>query len=575
MSGRKAGARRTAFDWDASEDTSALQDAELEALRAQVQDEALRKTRPFDAADLGSNGTDGDLDALLYPRRKHARTQVRHWSDKERAEMTDRDWRIFCEDMAITYQRTWTLKKGEEAVDDKSKDNNNARTALAPATAHTVAASARYARPARNWNEMGLSNELLEIVLSVAKYSRPTPIQMAAIPVVNAGHDLIALAETGSGKTAAFVLPLLNFLPRTEVYSPEVSHDGQNPRALILAPTRELAQQIQAETLKFTAILGHRVVCVVGGQDIDVQAMALREGCDVLIATPGRMVDCLERHMVVLDRCDYLVFDEADRMLDMGFDAQIRAIMQAVCARAGLDRRGERQTLMFSATMPELVRALAKDFMRTSSCVHITIGEAGRSVARIQQRVELIASEPAKLKRLIELLESCDPPVLIFVNTKRGCDMLLRSIEEEQSSRRGASHDGTGGRGAGSRKMCRLRLAVMHSGKTQSTRQELLEKFRRGAVDALIATDVIGRGIDVRGVNHVINYELPSRIDTYVHRIGRTGRAGALGTAWSLATPDDAPLFPLLIHQLRSTHNACPAELLRLCPSPLHPRDDF
>jgi len=440
----------------------------------------------------------------------------RHWSQKERHELTERDWRIFKEDYNIS------TKGG------------------------------RVPNPMRNWSESNLPPVLLDAI-EKAGYKQPMPIQMQSIPIGLEGRDLIGLAETGSGKTAAFVLPMLVYISKLPPMTAETAVEG--PYALIMAPTRELAIQIEREASKFATAMGFRTLAVVGGQSIEEQGFMLRRGCEILIATPGRLVDCLDRRYVVLNQCNYVVLDEADRMVDMGFEVQVTTVLDAMpssnlksedetlaeqqIAALQEDRADQvyRTTVMFSATMPIAVERLARKYLRHPAVIQI--GEVGKAAERIEQRVEFVKGDNDKKNKVMNLLYSgIAPPIMIFVNQKRNCDVLSRAINKVG-----------------------FRSATLHSGKSQEQREEAMESFKAGNIDILVSTDVAGRGIDVKGVTHVINYDMPKSIADYTHRIGRTGRAGMTGVAVSFITNDDSDLFYDLKQMLQATGNPVPPEL--------------
>lgn len=493
--GRQTERNRFRFDWDASEDTMAHEDE----LRLQ-----LRKQQPV---QFGKGIADLDdyiahtRDGLNGNSKRRALHDNRHWSEKPRNEMTDRDWRIFREDYVIS------IKESKKQ---------------APL-------------PARNWDETGLSQEMLHLIRVVAKYENPSPIQMASIPIALSRRDCIGLAETGSGKTAAFVLPMLVHISRMPEMTPQVATRG--PYALILAPTRELALQIESESRKFATPLGYRVVHVIGGQGLDEQAIALQAGCEIVVCTPGRMMDLLSRQMAALGNCNYLIMDEADRMIDMGFEPQVAEILDSMPEPT--DDKNRRQTFMFSATMSPAVERLARSYL--CEPVIISVGETGKAADNVDQKVEYFTTENRRRNRFIELLEILEAPILVFVNTKSGCEMVSKYVESNSG----------------------IRPVMMHSGKSQEQREKSLDGFRIGRYKVLIATDVVGRGIDIKGVRHVINFELPKTIEAYTHRIGRTGRAGEKGTAWSLATSADSDLFAPLCTMLEQAGAQIPHEIAR------------
>jgi len=347
---------------------------------------------------------------------------------------------------------------------------------------------------------LGLA-EPLRLALKAEKYLTPTPIQVQAIPILTKGDDLLGVAETGSGKTAAFALPLLHNL---------FLDDGPRlpgaPRALILAPTRELAGQIGDRIRAYGRHLKLRSAVIFGGVGQGQQVKALKAGVDILVATPGRLLDlCNQRH-VRLDKVQILVLDEADRMLDMGFIHDVRKIV-GLCTK-------KRQTLLFSATMPPSIAKLAHDILRDP--VRVDISPARVAVDRIEQRVYFIGAND-KRTLLTELLKApAMGQAIVFTRTKRGADRVCRHLTQNG-----------------------LTAAALHGNKAQNARVRALDSFRAGRVMVLVATDIAGRGIDIPGISHVINYELPNEPESYVHRIGRTARAGAKGIALSLCDPSE------------------------------------
>ena len=349
--------------------------------------------------------------------------------------------------------------------------------------------------PPPTWDDLGLHGPTLRAVQD-AGYDAPTPIQQQAIPLAIAGRDLIGLAQTGTGKTAAFTLPIIQRLlggPR-------------RTRALILAPTRELAQQVEDSFKKYGKHSGISVVAVYGGIPLDPQEKALRRGVDVVVATPGRLLDHLERQNVVFDDLEVLVLDEADRMLDMGFAPQINRVVAEVPRF--------RQTLLFSATMPPEVEALARKYLRKP--LVIQVGRRSMAASTVTHAVYPVPRE-RKSALLVELLNKPEmDSVLVFVRTKHGADRVVRHLER-------------GG----------ISATAMHADKSQGQRQKALEGFRDGSIRVLVATDIAQRGLDITGISHVINYDVPQQPEDYVHRIGRTGRAAATGDAYTFMSPDE------------------------------------
>ncbi|HET7852772.1 MAG TPA: DEAD/DEAH box helicase [Methyloceanibacter sp.] len=351
-----------------------------------------------------------------------------------------------------------------------------------------------------SFDGLGLS-EPLRLALKAENYLKPTPIQAQAIPLLAEGRDLLGIAQTGTGKTAAFALPILH---RLSTQHPQRSPG--RPHALVLAPTRELALQIDERFRAYGRKLHLRSTAIFGGVGQGQQVKALQQGVDILIATPGRLLDLYAQRHVSFDKVSILVLDEADRMLDMGFIRDVRKIV-AAC-------RKERQTLLFSATMPPDIAKLAAEILRNPA--RIDVSPAKVTVDRIAQHVYFVGAH-AKRDLLVELL--ADPAmdrVLVFTRTKHGADKVCKFLR----------HAG-------------LAVETIHGNKAQNARVRALEAFRSGQARVLVATDIAARGIDVAGVSHVINYELPNEPESYVHRIGRTARAGAGGTALSFCDANE------------------------------------
>jgi len=337
--------------------------------------------------------------------------------------------------------------------------------------------------------------------LRTQNYDHPTPIQVQAIPQLLAGKDLLGIAQTGTGKTAAFGLPILQSLTER----PERAKSCA-PRALILAPTRELAIQIEQSLRAYGRHLSLRQTVIYGGVGQRPQVDALRRGVDILVATPGRLLDLMNQRHLRLDGITHFVLDEADRMLDMGFIHDVKKIIAALPPR--------RQTLFFSATMPGAVAGLARGILHDP--VRVAVTPSATPVERVQQSVFFVAAE-RKRDLLAEILS--DPALLrsiVFTRTKHRANRVAEQLEK-----------------------IGIAAEAIHGNKSQGARQRALEAFRRGRVRVLVATDIAARGIDVEGVTHVINYELPNVPEDYVHRIGRTARAGASGAAISMCDPSE------------------------------------
>ncbi len=345
---------------------------------------------------------------------------------------------------------------------------------------------------------LGLESRILTAVQE-AGYTEPTPIQSTAIPPILAGKDVIGIAQTGTGKTAAFTWPIL-----TQLMGRPSTRTGI--RALVIAPTRELVVQIDENVRAYAKHLPLRVATVYGGVSERPQITALRDGADIVIATPGRLLDLMRQRHADFSVLQFLVLDEADRMLDMGFLPDIRSIVRALPQ--------QRQTLMFSASLSREIEALTHQFQRSPKIVQI-----GRRANPAETVTQLVYEVPQHLKMnlLFHLLrEPSLNMVLVFSRTKHGADKVAKKLEEQG-----------------------IRTATLHSNRSQNQRLRALKDFKNGSVRVLVATNIAARGIDVDGISHVVNYDFPMHPEDYVHRIGRTGRAHAVGDAISFATPDD------------------------------------
>jgi ATP-dependent RNA helicase RhlE len=352
------------------------------------------------------------------------------------------------------------------------------------------------------FEQLGLTGELLKAVTEQG-YITPTPVQQKAIPLILEGRDILAAAQTGTGKTASFTLPLLQRLA-------ENSDPHQKPRrvrALILAPTRELAAQVYESVIAYGKYLPLHVEAVVGGASIGVQTRNLRRGCDIVVATPGRLLDHLQQRNVNLSNVKILVLDEADRMLDMGFMPDVRQIMTLLPK--------QRQSLLFSATVPNPIKSLAASVLNNP--FEVEVAKQNATADNISERVYGINRE-YKRELLSYLIGSNNwKQVLVFVRTKHGADRLEKQLIE----------DG-------------IRTVALHGDKTQGARNKALEYFKTGKVSVLVATDIAARGLDIDELTHVVNFDLPQVPEDYIHRIGRTGRAGSSGEALSLVCPEEA-----------------------------------
>src|SRR5947209_16422335 len=347
---------------------------------------------------------------------------------------------------------------------------------------------------------LNLSPQIVQAVHD-AGYTEPTPIQVAAIPLISAGHDIIGIAQTGTGKTAAFVLPIL-----MKLAARQSNGQSRGPRALVVAPTREMVVQIEENVRAYAKHVPLRVATVFGGVSERPQIEALRSGVDLVVATPGRLIDLMQQRAANLSGVEFVVLDEADRMLDMGFLPPIRRIVKALPHK--------RQTLMFSASLSREIEALTHQFQQSPKIVQI-----GRRANPAETVTQFAYEVPPHLKSALLLHLLGDPKfdtVLVFTRTKRGADKIARRLESSG-----------------------IKTGTIHSNRSQNQRLRALKDFKSGAVRVLVATDIAARGIDVDGISHVVNYDFTLHSEDYVHRIGRTGRAHAVGDAISFVTPED------------------------------------
>jgi ATP-dependent RNA helicase DDX23/PRP28 len=532
---RRTTEKKFNFEWNAEEDTSPdynpIYSTRAEAsfygrgrlggFAEDTNDGVLKYAKALEERDTEAGRARAQQFLEMERRRKEeagGRNSLdKHWSEKKLEHMRERDWRIFKEDFNIS-------TKGGGIPN-----------------------------PMRNWAESGLPKRLLDIIAQVG-YDEPSAVQRAAIPIALQARDLIGVAVTGSGKTAAFLLPLLVYISELPALNEYTKNDG--PYAIILAPTRELAQQIEVEARKFATPLNFTCVSIVGGHSLEEQAYNLRNGAEIVIATPGRLVDCIERRMLVLGQCCYVIMDEADRMIDLGFEESVNKILDALPVSnekpdtddaedaqamsrhlGGKDRY--RQTMMYTATMPSAVEKIAKKYLRRPAIV--TIGNVGEAVETVEQRVEFVPGEDKRKKRLNEILSSGEfqPPIIVFVNIKRNCDAVARDIKHMGFS-----------------------SVTLHGSKTQEQREAALASVRSGTTNVLVATDLAGRGIDVPDVSLVVNFNMATNIESYTHRIGRTGRAGKSGVSITFLGNEDADvMYDLKQMLMKSSISRVPEEL--------------
>ncbi|GAV26791.1 hypothetical protein PMKS-000247 [Pichia membranifaciens] len=477
------------FGWDESEDTSI-------------------SLSPF---PMFRETYDYSLDLPSRKRRKANEDDMlirSHWSKKPLNKMTDRDWRIFREDFDITTKGTIN----ELMI--------------------------------RYWNESTVPKNVVSLIQNL-NYIEPTPIQRATIPLGLAGRDVVGIAETGSGKTLAFLIPAISYVLNLPPVRP-----FESPYVLIIVPTRELAQQIESESQKFMNKLHFNVASIVGGHSYDQNIKKLERGVEILIGTPGRLLDILEKKIIELNRCFFLVADEADRMIDMGFEKQVQSLLEQLPPGEEnpfpiSEGQPKRTTMMFTATLPPSIEKLTSKYLVDP--VTVTVGNTENAVESVvQDAIQVPSDDEKKMAVLKKVLLSNSrkyhPPIIIFVNYQKTCDILSNFLNK-----------------------LNFRPAIINGSRTQSQREEAISRMKSGDADILIATDVAARGIDIANVSLVINYQMSKSIAEYVHRIGRTGRAGNTGIAITLwnAETDSEVLFSLKSMIVSSKVSKCPSDLLR------------
>lgn len=491
-----------------STDASHLTPKDLEEIRARYigsKDSNTKRMRRFDnrhdvfdwneGDDTGVSSMASRSTTILSKRNDHLDSDL-HWSSKKLADMKERDWRIFKEDFSISTQGT------------------------------------QVPHPIRRWNEAPLDKRALGAIDRMG-YEEPTPIQRQAIPVSLIGRDLIGLAETGSGKTLAFILPILQKILQLPKIDSERAQNG--PYALILTPTRELSVQIEKVVSAFQAALAIKGMAIVGGHSIAEQSIKLRQCPEIIVATPGRLRDCLEQHVLVLNQCHFLVLDEADRMIELNFEEDLTYILNCLPTREKFHI--PRQTAMFSATMSSAVEKIAKLYLHQP--VVVKIGETGQTTERILQTVEYV-DESSKNSRIIAVLEKNDLPAIVFVNQKITVDALATRLQAYG-----------------------FKTIALHGGKGQEQREFAISQIRSRVKDVLVATDVASRGIDIPDIKLVVNYDMAKTLEDYTHRIGRTGRAGQEGAAITFINDHDTELFfDLHAFLKKSRHTPLPEAFL-------------
>ncbi|NXL38234.1 DDX42 helicase, partial [Glaucidium brasilianum] len=382
-------------------------------------------------------------------------------------------------------------------------------------------------RPGSSFAHFGFDEQLMHQIRK-SEYTQPTPIQCQGVPVALSGRDMIGIAKTGSGKTAAFIWPMLIHIMDQKELEP-----GDGPIAVIVCPTRELCQQIHSECKRFGKAYNLRSVAVYGGGSMWEQAKALQEGAEIVVCTPGRLIDHVKKKATNLQRVTYLVFDEADRMFDMGFEYQVRSVASHV--------RPDRQTLLFSATFRKKIEKLARDILIDP--IRVVQGDIGEANEDVTQIVEIFPSGPSKwnwlTRRLVEFTSSGS--VLLFVTKKANAEELANNLKQEDHN-----------------------LGLLHGDMDQSERNKVISEFKKKGIPILVATDVAARGLDIPSIKTVINYDVARDIDTHTHRIGRTGRAGEKGVAYTLLTPKDSNFAGDLVRNLEGANQHVSKELLDL-----------
>ncbi|XP_049418476.1 ATP-dependent RNA helicase DDX42 isoform X2 [Epinephelus fuscoguttatus] len=382
-------------------------------------------------------------------------------------------------------------------------------------------------KPCTSFAHFNFDEQLMHQIRK-SEYTQPTPIQCQGVPIALSGRDMIGIAKTGSGKTAAFIWPML-----VHIMDQKELEAGEGPIAVIVCPTRELCQQIHAECKRFGKAYSLRSVAVYGGGSMWEQAKALQEGAEIVVCTPGRLIDHVKKKATSLQRVTYLVFDEADRMFDMGFEYQVRSIASHV--------RPDRQTLLFSATFRKKIERLARDILVDP--IRVVQGDIGEANEDITQVVEMLPSPTDKwgwlTRRLVEFTSSGS--VLIFVTKKANCEELATNLTQEGYS-----------------------LGLLHGDMDQSERNKVISDFKKKNLPVLVATDVAARGLDIPSIRTVVNYDVARDIDTHTHRIGRTGRAGEKGVAYTLLTSKDTTFAGDLVRNLEGANQAVSKELMDL-----------
>lgn len=502
--------------FDDSEEEEEFENGSITNINTKSVEKAVKKSKSakFNFSWNTEEDTSLDFEPLVnyqtHQKQERQAPEGEHWSKKSLNDMTVRDWRIFRDDFNIT-------AKGSELLN-----------------------------PLRSWKESKLHPQLIKTIAHL-NFTEPTPIQRAAIPIAVEQRDIVGIAETGSGKTLAFLIPLLHYIlsidPDYLKYEHPREQSHNHPLGLILAPTRELALQITQEAKKFTDLLNLVVVSIIGGHQYEDTINSVKNGVHIVVATPGRLIDSLERGIINLDKCYFLTMDEADRMIDMGFEKSLQSILSYLPTTETLERSldqnilhvKKRTTLMFTATITLAIEKITMNYLINPG--HLTIGNPNELLENINQRFEYLgdvtsedaSNEQLDAKRFGKLLLEVKNhiryndnfSIIIFANYKIICELLSQELLEK-----GLNEN-----------------VVIHGSKSQELRESAVERFRAHKVNILIATDVAARGIDVPNVSLVINYQMPKKFEEYIHRIGRTGRSGKSGTSYSIIDNSDTEIF--------------------------------
>uniref|UniRef100_A0A665TIR8 ATP-dependent RNA helicase DDX42 n=1 Tax=Echeneis naucrates TaxID=173247 RepID=A0A665TIR8_ECHNA len=502
-------------------------------------------TRQHMQSGGGSDSEDDPLDAFMAEVENQAAKDMRKLEEKEKEKKSANPSHLVLCSLQEAYFRYMaenptaglTQEEEEENIDYDSDGNPIASTTKKiimplPPIDHSevdpqLVSGAAPPKPCTSFAHFTFDEQLMHQIRK-SEYTQPTPIQCQGVPIALSGRDMIGIAKTGSGKTAAFIWPML-----VHIMDQKELEAGEGPIAVIVCPTRELCQQIHAECKRFGKAYSLRSVAVYGGGSMWEQAKALQEGAEIVVCTPGRLIDHVKKKATSLQRVTYLVFDEADRMFDMGFEYQVRSIASHV--------RPDRQTLLFSATFRKKIERLARDILIDP--IRVVQGDIGEANEDVTQVVELLLSATDKwswlTRRLVEFTSSGS--VLIFVTKKANCEELATNLMQEGYS-----------------------LGLLHGDMDQSERNKVISDFKKKNLPILVATDVAARGLDIPSIRTVVNYDVARDIDTHTHRIGRTGRAGEKGVAYTLLTSKDTTFAGDLVRNLEGANQGVSKELMDL-----------